>query len=170
MSKIGKAVRRKNPSKLEKTAYSLGAGFAGFGLTKFASRLAYAQTVRRWPKLANHAKVGTSIVTAVGAHFGSQYWSKSAEFTEEITIGAGVAAVQAIVQTYLPKFAWLVSDPLSSEYSPPPAAQTKPSPDLAMLDEFEEIGPDLSPPSVEGFGDDDDIDLDNVIPMSMLGD
>ena len=178
-SKIAKAVatkarvvkRRKNPGKLEATAYSLAAGVAGYAVSKFASRLAYAQTIKRFPKVANHAKALTPVAAAFGVHFGSKYWSKSAEYTEEITIGASVAAVQAIVQTYLPKFAWLISDVQASEYQAP--AVKMPSTASSSVDLFEEFEEMSSLPEVEemddsGLSDFDNSGLADVIPM--LGD
>lgn len=92
-------------------AYDIGAAFGGYAATRVLGRLVYSQTQKRWPGLSRHLAVAASGLGVVGAHFVGQFWKPAAEYEDSIAIGAGVAALQAVAQTYLPaRYASIVSD------------------------------------------------------------
>jgi hypothetical protein len=96
----------------------VGAGFAGYTTTRFLMRAAYSQAVKRWPKLAKHIGVLTSAVGATGVYFGTKYWEKAEDYHYSATIGAGIAVLQSVLQTYVPGLGWIVSDMDPSQYTP----------------------------------------------------
>lgn len=91
-------------------AYTVGAGFAGYAATKFLTRIAHQQALKRWPQHAKHIAAGASVVSAGGVWAASRYWDKIAEHHEAMVLGAGIGAVQTLVQTYLPAYGWIVGD------------------------------------------------------------
>lgn len=97
-------------SELTELAYTVGAGLGGYAATRFVARVAYTQAVKRGMKAAKHIGAGASAVAAVAAFFTSRHWDKLEEHHEAITIGAGIGAAQTVLQTYLPQYAWIVSD------------------------------------------------------------
>jgi len=126
-----------NPEKAQiiELGYNAGAGFAAYAATRFASRVAYSQSVKRWPGAAPHLHVAASLVSALGVYYGSKYWSKAEDYHEAAVIGAGIAVLQTAIQTYVPKFGWIVADVRDSDYvSKAPAARpTLPSADMSSL-------------------------------------
>lgn len=116
-----KRPKKKNPiteSAAVDFGMQVGAGFAGYTATRFAMRMMYSQAVKRWPQLAQHLGVLTSAVTATGVYFGTRYWDRAEEYNQSATIGAGIAVLQSIIQTYVPKLGWIVSDMDPSQYAP----------------------------------------------------
>lgn len=102
-------------SELTDLAYTIGAGLGGYAATRFVARVAYTQAAKRGMKAAKHIGAGASAVAALAAFFASRHWDKLEEHHEAITIGAGIGAAQTVLQTYLPQYAWIVSDVRAEE-------------------------------------------------------
>jgi hypothetical protein len=119
-SKIAKYRKknRPNPGATTELAYKVGAGFAGYTATRFLTRMAFAQAVKKFPKNANHAALVASAASAAGIWFGSQKWDKVSDYHEEISIGAGIALAQTAIHTLLPQYAWIVGDLDAAQYAP----------------------------------------------------
>lgn len=107
-----KARRKSNPEiqKTKEFATTIGAGFVGYAVTSFAGRAIFSQAVKKYPGAAKHIAVLASAAGAAGVYFGSKYWDKASEHHEAITIGAGIALLKSAVQTYVPKYGWIVGD------------------------------------------------------------
>lgn len=84
--------------------------FGGFAATRFATRAAATQIATRWPAWAKHS----GAIASVGSFFAA--WGLShrvkmlRDYSEPLTIGAGLAAMQSLIQLYIPGLAWVVSD------------------------------------------------------------
>jgi len=122
-SKLAKyrSKRRKNVSdevagEAKAVATSIAAGFAGYAATRLISRVAYSQAVKKWPKASKHIHFASSAITGLGIFFGSKYSKKTKDYQEELIIGSGIAILQSALQTYMPKFGWVVSDVDPSQY------------------------------------------------------
>jgi len=153
--------RKSNPEKKEamELATNIGAGFAGYGATRLLSRMAYSQAVKRFPNASDHAHVLASAVGAAGIYFGSKHWQKVDEYHEAATIGAGIALLQAAMQTYLPKFGWVVSDVSADQYSSgKKVKRTLPDADVTSI--LPPDSHDALPESSAGIGD---FDLDALL-------
>lgn len=94
-------------------------GFAGYAGTRFVSRIARGMVERRFPKLSKHAGPLASLAAFGASWFLVHRVQKVAKYHTPVTVGAAIAALQTIVQTYIPKYGWIVSD-----YQPqlPPSA------------------------------------------------
>jgi len=84
--------------------------FGGFALTRFGTRAAATTIATRWPAYAKHAGALASIGSFLAAWLVSHRVKMLRRYTEPLTIGAGLAAAQSLIQLYLPKLAWVVSD------------------------------------------------------------
>lgn len=123
-----RARRRKNPSNITKLATDVGAGVAGYASVRLASRIGFAQAVKRWPNAAKHVHAASAAASAAGVFFGTKHWSKVEDYHDAATIGAGIALFQTVVQTYLPQFGWIVSDVNADQYAAKPKQQQQQAP------------------------------------------
>jgi hypothetical protein len=176
-----------NPPPLTDLAEFIAPGFVGYAGTRFTSRAVHSVVIKRWPKLAKHASVLSTFGAAGLAYILVHRVKKIEKYHTPVVVGAGIAAIQTLVQAYLPKYGWLVSDhnlnqlpppqpiaPQPSSSSPEPAADFKtlwPAKPIAMKKEEEPAGEELideldeldlgslgSSPDDEGDFSDDDID------------
>jgi len=97
-------------------------GFAGYAATRFTSRIVRGLAEKRFPRLGKHAAVLSSL-----AAFGASWLlvhrvKKVAKYHTPVTVGAAIAALQTTVQTYLPKYGWIVSDYQEQKQIAPSAA------------------------------------------------
>jgi len=113
-----KSPRKSNPDRGEMTELGVrvGAGFAGYTMTRLVSRVAYSQAIKKFPNNAKHAAFVASAAGAAAAYFGSSKWDKLADYHDEISIGAGIALFQSFIQTYLPQYGWIVGDLSAEQY------------------------------------------------------
>lgn len=148
-----KAKAKSNPEKKQVMEFgaNVGAGFAGYAATRFISRVAYSQALKRFPKASSHVHVAASALGAAGVYFGSKHWEKVDEYHEAAAIGAGIALLQTTMQTYLPKFGWLVSDVSEDQYTrKKKVKRTLPEANLDTLLPPEE--PDALPEASDNLG------------------
>lgn len=85
-------------------------GFAAYGVTRFLSRAAFTIAQKKKIKAARHVAVGTGLVLAAGTWAFANRVKQTQKFYEPILIGAGSAALQGILQAYMPKFGWMTGD------------------------------------------------------------
>lgn len=108
--------KKSNPSQATEMAINIGAGFGGYAVTRFASRMAYSQLVKKYPDASKHIQVAASALGAAGVYFGTRYWKKVDDYHEAASIGAGIALLQTAVQAWFPKYGWIVSDANAEQY------------------------------------------------------
>ena len=137
-------------------ATNIGAGFAGYAGTRLLARMAYSQAVKRYPRASEHVHVAMSALGAAGVYFGTKHWSRVDDYHEAATIGAGIALIQTAMQTYLPKFGWIVADVNASQY-----VKKRPLP-AANLDSLlpDDSAPELMAPALAS---DDSFDVDQLL-------
>lgn len=131
-------------------AVNIGAGFAGYAATRLISRMAYSQAIKRWPNGAAYANVIASAIGATGVYFGSKHWSKIADHHEAASIGAGIALLQTAVQTFVPKFGWIVGDVSAEQYVATKEKRELPDADLDSLLPSDNA-PELAAPAEDTF-------------------
>jgi hypothetical protein len=146
-------------------AYTVGAGFAGYALTRGVARMVNNVAGKRYPKLAKHAAALGATLGAAGAYVGSRYWEKVAEYHDAVAVGAGVAVAQTVVQAYLPQWAWVVSDlptPARLAMTPAPGARALPGAPSIEIDRLLKSGAleevqvaQIAPESPGTMGDDE---------------
>lgn len=128
-------------------------GFAGYATTRLIARIAYVQLSKKWPSAARHLAAGSTAGSFLAAWYLLPKFKKFEPYAESAALGAAIAALQTLVQTYLPKFGWMVSD-----YQTPGK----------MAGATTATVPQLSPEQVaelEGYMDDDDESEDLVDPL-----
>lgn len=107
-----------NPPLGQDVVHVILPAFGAYGATRFLQRLAFVQINKRWPKLGKHAPVIASAVALVVAYFAAHKVKRLEKYHGPILIGTAVAALQSAVQTYLPKYGWIVSDVRADQYKP----------------------------------------------------
>lgn len=130
--------RRSNPSaiaiddgsSLKEVGEFVLSGLAGYAGTRLVARVVYQQLMRKWPKGSRHFSVLSTGAAFLGAWYLSGKWDRTAKHRLPITVGAGIAAAQSAIQTYVPKFGWIVSDyqPTVGSASQPKALPASPQP------------------------------------------
>ena len=104
--------RKSNPSASVELAASIGAGFAGYGVSRGISHIVTLQVAKRWPKATKIAHIAATAAGAAGVYFGTKHIRQLEGYHDAAVIGAGVALAQVVAQTLAPaKYAWLISDP-----------------------------------------------------------
>lgn len=138
-----------NPPLFADLAEFVVPGFGGYAATRLLSRIVYTQLSKKWPTGSRHLATGSSVASFLAAWFLLHRVKRLEKYHTPATVGAAIAALQTIIQTYLPKFGWIVSDfqptvgsattPIlaSSATARPTAAQIKAAED-ELLDEDED--------------------------------
>ncbi len=95
--------------------------FGAYAATRFASRIAYVQLSAR-TKNAKHLSVLASLASTIAAYLAGRHVKSLHRYDDALLLGSAVATLQAIIQTYVPKFGWIVSD-----YAAPPGMVVLPA-------------------------------------------
>lgn len=85
-------------------------GFGAFAATRFMTRIAAVQISKRWPKYAKHAGAMASVGAFAAAWFGAHRVRFLEKYHHPIVIGSGLAAIQSLIQLYVPAIGWMISD------------------------------------------------------------
>lgn len=155
---------RQKRSKSVELGIEIGAGFAGYTVTRFISRIVYSQFIKRFPNGAPHAAVGAGLLGAIGTFVTTKYWKRTSDYHESALIGAGIALLQMILQTYIPKFGWVVSDIRPDQYSTAQQRTAQQRPQLPEADLGQILSTEqkieIEPPDEHANGD---FDLDALL-------
>lgn len=101
---------KRNPPLSTDVIQQILPGFAAFAATRYVTRTAALQIAKRWPKYAKHAGAMASIGTFAAAWLGAHRVKTLEKYHDMIVIGAGIGAIQSLVQLYIPQLGWVVSD------------------------------------------------------------
>lgn len=103
---------------IEKAASELGGemmetilpGFLAFAATRLLTRVAALQIAKRWPRAAPHAGALASIGSFAAAWFAGHKLPLVRDYQNPVVMGSAIAAGQSLIQIYVPKLGWVVSD------------------------------------------------------------
>jgi hypothetical protein len=123
---------RRNPPLFTDLAEWVGPGFAGFAVTRFATRVAATQIAQRKPSWGKHVGAGVSVGAFLAAWFLAHRVKWLAKYHTPITVGAAIAALQSLIQLYIPKLGWMLAD-ASPEIATSQLAAGEPAPQLNLL-------------------------------------
>jgi hypothetical protein len=101
--------RRNGPIGSDIVEY-IAPGFAAFAATRFLTRVAAVQIAKRWPRYAKHAGAIASVGSFAAAWLGAHRVKYLEKYHHPIVVGSGLAALQSLIQLYLPALGWMVSD------------------------------------------------------------
>lgn len=134
LAKIAKRRRQraaaptKNPPLGSDLLSSVLPGFAAYAASRLLSRLAYAIIQRKWPRLGKYAGAAAATGTFGAAWIGAHRIKQLQPYHDVIVIGSGIAALQSIAQL-IPKYGWIVSDPLPGDVAPAQLPASTATPD-----------------------------------------
>lgn len=128
---------RHNPPLLRDLGEFIGPGFAGFAATRFGTRIATQTLAKRKPSWGKHAGALASVGAFVAAWLLAHRVKLLEKYATPIAVGAGIAAAQSLIQLYIPKLGWMVSDasPEIAALPAPAAAPAKLPAGLEFVDE-----------------------------------
>lgn len=131
----GSSSPKNNPTTLADIGEFVGPGFAAFAATRFGTRVIATQVGKHKPALGKHA----GAVASVGAFFAAWLLAHRVKWLHKyhtpIVVGAAIAALQSLIQLYIPRLGWMVADATPEIV----AAKTE---SQVPLEDFESTGED----------------------------
>lgn len=85
----------------------VGPAAGGYIATRVVNRMARTSLAQRFPRVGRHSGPLASLFALALIYVTAKKWSKIQRYQTPIVAGATIAAVQAIIETYLPKLSWL---------------------------------------------------------------
>jgi hypothetical protein len=136
----------KNPPMLEDFTEMILPGFGGYGATRLLGRITHVQVAKRWPRFGKHAAAISAVAAFGAAWFAAHRVKALSRYHTPIVVGAGIAALKTLVQTYLPWLGWMTADVQDGDTKALPApGQTSNGEATAMghsiFDEIDDAGP-----------------------------
>lgn len=101
---------RTNPPLFADVFEFIGPGFAGFAATRMLTRFAAVQIAKHKPSLGKHAGAAASVGAFLAAWLLAHRWKAISKYQMPLIVGAGLAALQSLIQLYTPKLGMLVAD------------------------------------------------------------
>jgi hypothetical protein len=137
----------KNPPVLEDFTDMILPGFGGYGATRLLGRITHVQVAKRWPRFGKHAAAISAVAAFGAAWFAAHRVKALSRYHTPIVVGAGIAALKTLVQTYLPWLGWMTADVQDGDTKALPAgAQANPgetatSMGHSIFDEIDDAAP-----------------------------
>ena len=104
------AITRRNPPVPQDFINTLLPGFGAYATTRLISRIVWVIANKRLPRVAKHASAASTILTFVGVWLLGHRVKRLARYHDPLIIGSGIAALQTMARTYIPRYGWIVSD------------------------------------------------------------
>jgi hypothetical protein len=101
---------KSNPPLFTELLEFVGPGFAAFAATRFGTRIATTQVAKLKPNMGKHAGAWISVAAFLAAWFLGHKVKFLEKYHTPITVGAAIAALQSLIQLYIPKLGWMVAD------------------------------------------------------------
>lgn len=140
-------------------------GLAGYTGARVAGRIGYQIARRKSVGLAKHVGPWTSVAVALATFWATGKFTQLKPYREGAVIGASIAAVQGLLQTYVPQWSWILNDYHLNDALPQAPAANKgatPEPKVRYISpgEIPGHGPaDAGGGDVDIDGDDDYADI-----------
>lgn len=128
---------RSNPPLFTDLAEFIGPGFVGFAGTRLLTYVTATQIAKRAPKLGKHAGAAASVGAFLAAWLLAHKWKWLSKWHTPLVVGSGIAAIQSLLQLYVPKLGWTLGDP---------------TPEINATARMAQLGPD--PATLEPIDDD----------------
>jgi hypothetical protein len=141
----GSSGYRGNPAAIAEIVEYLVPGFAGFAAARFVTYVSTTQVEKLKPTWGKAAGAAAAIAGFAAAWLGVHRVKALEKYHLAITVGAGIAAVQSLIQLYVPILGWMVADPTqqlasgSTTVSIPNANVPVPTPTAGLPPGFEPV-------------------------------
>lgn len=104
------AAPRHNPPLMSDLVEWVAPGFAGFAATRFLTRIATTQVEKLKPDYGKHAGALASAGSFLASWFLANKVGLLERYQMQLTVGSAIAAIQSLIQIYIPRLGWMVSD------------------------------------------------------------
>ena len=101
---------RSNPPLFTDLAEFIGPGFASFAATRLLTRIAATQIAKKKPTWGKHAGALASLASFFALWWGANRVKWLERYHTPLVVGSGIAALQSVLQLYIPRLGWMVSD------------------------------------------------------------
>jgi len=101
---------KSNPPLFTELLEFAGPGFGAFAATRLGTRIAATQVEKWKPSWGKHAGAVASVSAFLAAWFLGHRVKFLAKYHTPITVGAGIAMAQSLIQLYIPQLGWMVAD------------------------------------------------------------
>jgi hypothetical protein len=99
-----------NPPPIQDLVEFILPGFAGYGATKMLARIVATQAAKKFPNAGKHIAAASTIAAFAAAWLLLHRIKRLQKYHTPAVVGAGIASLQTLIQTYLKKYAWMISD------------------------------------------------------------
>lgn len=88
----------------------IGVGIGSYAVSRLAGRIAFRLGRKKSESLGKHLGPWTSVGVALASAYAADKVEALQPFKTEIIVGATIAAVQGVLGTYVPQYAWILND------------------------------------------------------------
>jgi hypothetical protein len=99
-----------NPPILEDITDFVLPGIGSYAASRIVGRVAYTVAKKKSPKLAKHAGAVAPAALLLALWFLMHKVKRLDKYHGPALIGASIGAIQALLQTYLPSYGWILND------------------------------------------------------------
>lgn len=149
---------------VEEMGVQVGTAFVGYGSTRLLARILYTALRTKYPKLAPWGGTGSTAIVFLLVWLVGSRSEKLRKYHAALTVGAGIALLQNMIRTWVPKLGWMIGDYQQDAATPkalPSATKTllekeadlEQTPQIAAdsdEDVFDDIGDVLNPGETQG--------------------
>lgn len=96
-------------------------GFAAFAGVRGATKIAVTQIAKLKPTAGKHAGAAVSVGAFLAAWFLAHRVKFLAKYHTGVVVGSAIAAMQSLIQLYMPGMGWLVADATPAPQLPAPS-------------------------------------------------
>jgi hypothetical protein len=143
-------------------------GFGGYAATKLLHRVVNIQLSKKYPRSGKHVAAASTIGSFLAAWFLLHRIEKLAKYHTPAVVGAAIASLQTLIQTYLPKYGWIVSD-VQPEFSPFTGAPSARMSQNVPVERLYPGGPEIVDDDDEGSSVEDDLADLGRLDLGVLG-
>lgn len=106
----GSDAPKRNPPDMGSIAEDIVPGFAAFAGSRLATRIATTQVAKVKPSIAKHVGALTSLAAFAAAWLLAHRVGWMSKYQRALVVGTGLASLQSLLQSYVPKLGWMVAD------------------------------------------------------------
>jgi hypothetical protein len=162
--------RKVNPALATDLGKMVLPGFVSYAANRLLSRIVYTVIQKKWPKLGKHAQALASVLEFGGTWLAVHKIDKLKPYHDAVLVGSAIGTIQTVVQTYVPRYGWIVSDTKPEDVKAlPKNGQSLPAAQDDFDPEEEAVLARSHYPGEDGEDVDDLSDLEAELGLGSLG-
>lgn len=150
-----RATATPNPPASQDFLHTILPGFGAYATTRLISRIVWVISSKRLPRVAKHVSAASTILAFVSVWLLGHKVKRLTRYHDSLIVGSGIAALQTMARTYIPRYGWIVSDPRQEDMRLPaplppsqPMLPQQPEDEYTLFEEQAEAEMGSSPGSM----------------------